>query len=146
MHQLQWDIHSNQTEWGPRHLSLECLAVWASPHYGVAILSHHGPPEPLLSESQGPLLALMAGIMMYPIKRQMALTHGNNEGQHSLCLTFWGRVYIHETLIQDETVANTEEHLALFHLSFHSKALLEEGILPGWWCALPKMEPLVAPG
>ena len=145
MHQLQWGIHSNRTEGSPRHLSLKCLAVWASPHYGMAILSHHGPPEPLLSESQGPLLALMAGIAMYPIKRQTALTHRNDEGQHSPCLAFWGCVYIHETLIQDETVANTKEHLALFRLGFHSKALLEEGISPGWWHALPEMEPLAAP-
>ena len=146
MHQPQWDICLNQTEGSPRHLSLKCLAARASPHYGAAILSHHGPPEPLLSESQGPLLALMAGITMYPIKRQIMLTHRNDEGQHSLCLTFWGCVYVHETLIQDETVANTEEHLALFCLSFRSKALLEEGISPGWRHALPKMEPLVAPG
>ena len=77
---------------------------------------------------------------------QAALTHRNDEGQHSLCLAFWGCVYVHETLIQDETVANMEEHLALFRLSFRSKALLEEGISPGWWHALPEMEPLMAPG
>ena len=146
MHQLQRGIHLNQTEGSPRHLSLKCLAAWASPHYGTAILSHHGPPEPLLSESQGPLLALMTGIMMHPIKHQVALTHGNDEGQHSLRLTFWGHVYIHETLVQDETVANREEHLALFHLGLHSKALLEESFLPRWQCALPEMEPLAAPG
>ena len=146
MHQLQQGICSNQTERSPRHLSLKCLAVWASPHYGVAILCHHGPPEPLLSESQGLLLALMTGIMMHPIKRQVALTHGNDEGQHSLCLTFLGHVYVHETLVQDETVVNTEEHLALFHLSLHSKALLEESFSPWWWHALPEMEPLAAPG
>ena len=139
MHQLQW------TEGIPRHLSLECLAVQASPYYGAAILNHHGSPEPLLSESQGPLLALMAGITMYPIKHQMALANGNDKGQHSLCLTFWGHVYIHETLIQDETVVNMEEHLALFCLSFCSKALLEEGISSGWWHALPEMKPFAAP-
>ena len=88
MHQLQWGMCSNRTEGSPRQLSLKCLAVQAFPHYGVAILGHHGPPEPLLSESQGPLLALMAGIAMYPVKHQLALTHGNDEGQHSLCLTF----------------------------------------------------------
>ena len=145
MHQLQWGIHSNRTEGSPRHLSLKCLAAQASPYYGTAILRHHGPPEPLLGESQGSLLALMASIAMYPVKRQTVLTHRNDKGQHSLCLTFWGHVYVHETLIQDETVANMEEHLALFCLSFHSKALLEEGISPGWWHALPEMEPLVAP-
>ena len=72
IYQLQWGIHSNQTEGSPWHLSLKCLAVRASPHYGSAILSHHGPPEPLLSESQGPLLALMAGIKVmftYVVRR-----------------------------------------------------------------------------
>ena len=120
--------------------------MWASPHYGVAILSHQGPPEPLLSESQGPLLALMTGIMMHPIKRQAVLTCRNDEGQHSLCLTFWGHIYVHETLIQDETVLNTEEHLALLCLGLRSKALLEEGFSPGWWRVLPETEPLAAPG
>ena len=146
MHQLQQGICSNQTEGSPRHLSLKCLSMRASPHYGTAILSHHGPPEPLLSKSQGLLLALMAGIAMYPVKHQMVLTHRNDEGQHSLCHAFWGFVYVHKTLIQDETVANMEEHLALFCLGFRSKALLEEGISPGWWHALPEMEPLAAPG
>ena len=146
MHQLQRGIHSNQTEGSPWHLSLKCLAAQASPHYGVAILSQHGPPELLLSKSQGPLLALMAGITMYPTKRQAALTHGNDEGQHSLCLAFWGCIYIHETLIQDKTVVNTEEHLVLFRPGFCSKVLLEEGISPGWRHALPEMEPLAAPG
>ena len=80
MHKLQQGIHLNQTEESPLHLSLECLAVQASPHYGPAILSHHGPPESLLSESQGPLLALMAGIMMYPIKCHATLSHGDDEG------------------------------------------------------------------
>ena len=145
MHHLQWGIHSNWTERSPGHLSLKCLAAWASPHYGTAILSHHGPPEPLLSESQGSLLALMTGIMMHLVKCQAALTRGNDEGQHSFCLAFWGRVYVHETLVQDETVANTVEHLALFHLGLYSKALLEEGFSLGWWHALPEMEPLTAP-
>ena len=146
MHQLQWSIRLNWTEGSPRHLSFKCLAAWASPRYGVAILCHHGPPEPLLSESQGPLLALMTGITMHPIKCQVALTHGNDKGQHSLCLTFRGHVYIHETLVQDETVANMEEHLALFHLSLRSKALLEESFLLWWRHALPELEPLAAPG
>ena len=145
MHQLQWGTCSNQTEGSPRHLSLKCLAAQASPHYGTAILSHHGPPEPLLSESQSLLLALMTGIAIHPIKHQAALTHGSDEGQYSLCLAFWGHVYVHETLVQDETVANTEEHLALFHLSLRSKALLEKGFPPGWQCSLPEMEQLVAP-
>ena len=87
----------------------------------------------------------MTDIVMHPAKHQAALTQGNDEGQHSLCLTFWGCVYIHETLVQDETVANTEEHLSLFRLSLRSKALLEEGFSLGWH-ALPEMEPLAAPG
>ena len=145
MHQLQWGICSNQTEGSPWHLSLKCLAAWASPYYGVAILSHLGPPEPLLSENQGLLLALMTGIAMYHVKCQMVLAHGSDEGQHSLCIAFWDYVYVHKTLIQDKTVGNTEEHLALFRLGFCSKALLEEGILPGWQHALPEMKPLVAP-
>ena len=76
MHQLKRGIRSNRAEGSPWHFSLECLAVRASPHDGVAILSHHGPPEPLLSKSQGPLLALMAGIPMYPVKCRVALSHG----------------------------------------------------------------------
>ena len=136
MHQLQWSICLNWTEGSPRHLSFKCLAVWASPHYGAAILCQHGLPEPLLSKSQGPLLALMTGIMMHPVKCQAALTHRNDKGQHSLCLTFWGHVYVHETLVQDEAVANKEEHLALFRLCLCSKALLEESIPPEWWHAL----------
>ena len=131
MHQLQWGICSNRTEGSPRHLSLKCLAVWVSPHYGTAIICHHGPPKPLLSKSQGLLLALMSGIVMHLVERQVALTHRNDEGQHSLCLTFWGHVYTHETLVQDKTVANMEEHLALFSLSLCSKALLEESFLLG---------------
>ena len=145
MHQLQCGIHSNQTEGSPRHHSLKCLAAWASPHYGVAILCHHGPPEPLLGESQGLLLALMTGIAMHPIKHQAALTHRNDKCQHSICLAFMGHVYVHKTLVQGETVANMEEHLALFRLGLRSKALLKEGFLPGWQHALPEMEPLAAP-
>ena len=80
MHKLQQGIRSNQTEGSPWHFSLKCLAVWASPHYGSAILSHHELPEPLLSESQGPLLALMASIAMYPVKCHAALSHRDDEG------------------------------------------------------------------
>ena len=80
MHELQRSIHLNRAEGSPWHFSLECLAVWASPHYSSAILSHHGPPEPLLSESQGPLLALMSGIPMYTIKHHVALSHGDDKG------------------------------------------------------------------
>ena len=95
IHKLQQGIRLNQTEGSPWHFSLKCLAAQASPHYGSAILSHHGPPESLLSKSQDPLLALMAIISMYPIKRHATLSHGDDEGYYSLCLTFWGRVYIH---------------------------------------------------
>ena len=130
MHQLQWGICLNRTEGSPRHLSLKCSAVWASPNYGTAILSHHRSPKPLLSKSQGPLLALMTDIMMHPVKCQVALTHRNDKGQNSLCLALWGCVHVHETLAQDETVVDVEEHLALFRLSLCSKALLEEGVLP----------------
>ena len=80
MHKLQQGIRSDQTEGSPWHLSLKRLAVWASPHYGSAILSHHGPPESLLIESQGLLLALMASIAMCPIKRHGALSHRDDEG------------------------------------------------------------------
>ena len=80
MHKLQRSICSNWTEGSPWHFSLECLAARASPHYSSAILSHHGPPEPLLCESQGLLLALVAGIPMYPVKRHAALSHRDNEG------------------------------------------------------------------
>ena len=122
MHQLQWGICPYRTEGSPRHLSLKCSAVRASPHYGAAILSHHRPLEPLLSQSQGPLLALMTGIMMHTIKHQAALAHGNNEGQNSLCLTLWGRVYVHETLAQDKTVADMEEHPETSHLRHLARA------------------------
>ena len=80
MHKLQWSVRSNRTEGSPWHFSLECLAAWASPHYSSAILSHHGPPEPLLCEDQGPLLALVAGIPMYPVKHHAALSHEDDEG------------------------------------------------------------------
>ena len=50
------------------------------PHDSSPILRHHGPPDSLLSESQGPLLALMAGILMYPIKRHAALNGGGDKG------------------------------------------------------------------
>ena len=80
MHKLQQIIHSNQMEGSPWHFSLKCLAAWASPHYSSTILHHHGAPEPLLSERQGPLLALMAGIPIYPIKCHAALSHGDDKG------------------------------------------------------------------
>ena len=80
MHKLQQSICSNQEEGSPWYFSLKCLAARASPHYGSAILSHHGPPEPLLSKSQGPLLALMVSISMYPIKHRAALSHGDDKG------------------------------------------------------------------
>ena len=80
MHKLQQSIHSDQTEGNPWHFSLECLAARASPHYSSAILCHHGPPESLLSKSQGLLLALMASISVYPIKCHSALSHRDNEG------------------------------------------------------------------
>ena len=102
MHKLQWGICSNQTKGSPQHFSLNCLAVRASPYYSPAILHHHGPPKPFLCESQGPLLALMAGISVYPIKHHAVLSRRDNEGQHSLSLTFQGHVDVHQTLIQDE--------------------------------------------
>ena len=95
MHKLQQSIRLNQTEGSPWHFSLECLAAQASPHYSSAILHHHGPPESLLSESQGPLLALMVGISVYPVKRHVVLSHGDDKGYHSICLTFWGHVDVH---------------------------------------------------
>ena len=80
MHKLQWSIRSNWAERSPWHFSLECLAARASPHYSLAILSHHGPPEPLLCRGQGPLLALVASILMYPIKCHAALSCGDDKG------------------------------------------------------------------
>ena len=80
MHKLQRSIHSNRTKGSPWHFSLECLAVRASPYYSLSILCHHGPPKPFLGESQGPLLALLAGIRVYPIKHHAVLSHGDDEG------------------------------------------------------------------
>ena len=130
VHQLERGVCPDWTKGSPRYLSLKCSAAQTSPRYCMAILSHHRPPKSLLSESQGPLLALMTAIMMHTIEHQAALSHWNDKGQDSLCLTLWGCAHIHETLVQDETVADTEEHLALFCLSLCSEALLEEGILP----------------
>ena len=118
VHQLQWGIHPDWTKRSPRHLSLECSAVQTSPHYCTAILSHHRPPKSLLSESQGPLLALMTGIMMHTIEHHAALTHRNNKGQDSLCLTLQGC----------------------------AEALLEKGVPPWKLRVLPEMEPLAACG
>ena len=78
MHKLQLSVCLNWTEGSPWHLSLD-LAAWASPHYSSAILSHHGPPEPLLHEGQGLLLSLVASILMHPIKRHAVLSHGDDE-------------------------------------------------------------------
>ena len=61
-------------------------------------------------------------------------------------LAFRGYTHVHETLIQDETVADTEEDLALFNLSLHSEALLEKGVPPWKRCVLPETESLVACG
>ena len=146
VHQLQWGVCPDWTQGGPRHLSLKCSAAWTSPHYRVAILSHHRPPKSPLSESQGPLLALMTGITMHTIECQVALTHRNDKGRDSLCLTLWGCAHVHETLVQDKIVADMEEHLALFCLSHWSEALLEEGISLWKWRVLLKMEPLAACG
>ena len=144
MHKLQQSIRSNQTQVSPWHFSLICLTVWAPPYYSSAILSHHGPPEPLLCEGQGLLLTLVSGIPMYPIECHAALSCKDDEHQHSLGLTFWGCVDVHQTLIQDETVADAEEHLALFCLGFYSQALLEESIPSRWWHTLPEAKPLTA--
>ena len=144
MHKLQWSKRLNQTQVGPWHFSLICLAVRASPYYSSAILSHHGPPEPLLCEGQGLLLTLVSGIPMYPVERHAALSCRDDEDQHSLGLTFWCCVDVHQALIQDETVVDVEEHLALFCLSFFSQALLEESIPSRWWHTLPEAKPLMA--
>ena len=109
----------------------------ASSHYFMAIFSHHGPSESFLSESQGPLLGLMTGIMMHTVQCHAALTHINNKGKDSL---------LFKTLIQDETLADTEEHPVLFCLSLHSKTLLEKGTLLWKWCVPPETKPLVACG
>ena len=143
MHKLQQSICLNQTEGSPWHLSLECLAAQPSPHYSSAILSHHGPPKPLLHQDQGPLLSLVASIPMHPIKHHAALSHRNDKCQHSLGLTFQGHVDVHQTPIQ-ETVVDAEEHLALRGLSSCSQALLEESISSRWWHTLPEAKPLAA--
>ena len=120
--------------------------MWASSHYRVAIFSHHGPPKSFLSESQGPLLSLVTRVLMHTVQCHVELTHRNNKGKDSLCLTLWGCAHVHETLIQDETIVDTEEHLALFCLSLHSKTLLEKGI-PLWKrCVPPEMKPLATCG
>ena len=144
MHKLQRSIRSNQTQGSPWHFSFVRLAVQASPYYSSAILSHHGPPEPLLCEGQGPLLSLVSSIPMYPIERHAALGCRDDECQHSLGLAFRVRVDIHQTLIQDETVVDAEEHLALFCLGFCSQALLKESISSGWRHTLPEAKPLAA--
>ena len=105
MHKLQQSVCLNWTEGSPWHLSLECLAARASPHYSSAILSHHGPPEPLLCEGQGPLLSLVASVPMHPVKCHAVLSCGDDKCQHSLGLTFRGHVDVHQTPIQDEAVA-----------------------------------------
>ena len=79
MHKLEWSVCPNQTEGSPWHLSLKRLAVQASPHYSSAILSHHGPPEPLLHKGQGLLLSLVASIPMHPIKHHAVLSRGDHE-------------------------------------------------------------------
>ena len=144
MHKLQQSVCLNWTEGSPWHLSLKCLAAWASPYYSSAILSHHGPPEPLLHEGQGLLLSLVASIAMHPIKCRVALSCGDDECQHSLGLAFWGHVDIHQTPIQDETVADVKAHLSLLHLRFCSQALLEESISSRWQHTLPEAKPLAA--
>ena len=88
MHKLKQSIRLNRTQGSPWHFSLKCLTVQASPHYSSAILSHHGPPEPLLREGQGPLLSLVASVPMHSIECHAALSSGDDKGQHSLCLAF----------------------------------------------------------
>ena len=80
MHKLQQSIHSNRTKGSPWHFSLKCLAVRASPYYSSAILHHQGPPKSFLGKSQGPLLVLMLGILVYPVKHHAVLSHGDNKG------------------------------------------------------------------
>ena len=144
MHKLQRSICSNRTQGSPWHFSLVRLTVQASPYYSSAILSHHRPPEPLLCEGQGLLLTLVSGIPMYPVERHAALSHRDDEHQHSLGLAFRGHVDVHQTLIQDETVADAEEHLALFCLGFCSQALLEESVPSRWQHTLPEAKPFMA--
>ena len=80
MHQLQRSICSNRTEGSPWHFPLKRLTMRASPYYSSAILSHHGPPEPLLCEGQSPLLTLVSCIPMYSIERHVALSRRDDEG------------------------------------------------------------------
>ena len=63
--------------------------------------------------------------MMHTVEHHAVLIHRNDKGQDSLCLTLWGCAHLHETLIQDETVAAMEEHLALFHPSLCYEAVME---------------------
>ena len=125
-----------------RYFSLKCLTMQASPHYHTAIFSHHGPqksPEQEPRSSTGP-------DDWHHDAHCLAFTHRNNKGKDSLHLTLQGCAHVHETLIQDKTVVDTEEHLALFRLSLCSQALLEKGI-PSWErCVLPGTKPLVACG
>ena len=79
MHKLQRSVCSDRTEGSPWHLSLKCLAVRASPNYSLTILSHHGPPEPLLRKGQGPLLSVVASVPMHPIKHHAVLSCGDDE-------------------------------------------------------------------
>ena len=75
---VEHTIESGRGE--PLALLPRTLGSTGIPHYSSAILSHHGPPEPLLHEGQGPLLALVASVPMYPIKHHVALSHGDDEG------------------------------------------------------------------
>ena len=79
-HKLQQSIRSNRTQGNPWHFPLECLATWAPPYYSSAILSHHGPPEPLLGKGQCLLLTLMSGISVYTVKHHTALSCRDDEG------------------------------------------------------------------
>ena len=80
MHKLQRSICSNWTEGNSWHLPIKRLAAQASPHYSSAIFSHHGPPEPLLCEGQGPLLSLMASIPVYSVKHHLVLSRRDDKG------------------------------------------------------------------
>ena len=80
MHKLQQSIRSNRTQGSPWHLPLKCLAMQASPNYSSAILSHHGPPEPLLCEGQSLLLTLVSGIPMYSVECHAALSCRDDKG------------------------------------------------------------------
>ena len=52
----------------------QMLGSAASPHYSLAIFSHHGPPEPLLCKGQGLLLSLVASVPMYSVECHVALS------------------------------------------------------------------------